>query len=260
MKQRQRYEHMHRLMVMGSLLSITALGLWSCKSAPPPEPEPELPEVTLKPVESAPALDPIHCAIAADSPSLALMHVASEMGYFEKEGLELEITKVSPSTSPKQLSLLNLLLQEDIDCVAQTLDGYLRTQDGQLFQTAVIASLYTSTGADGLVVTSPIESIEDLLDQTIGGDRHHPGVLLTYQSLRQLGYSADDFVIQPLGLGEEEEGTGTETEEVTEAEGATEAGEATGAEESEENATAVLAEEVHEALIVVRKRDSEPLT
>lgn len=191
-----RYGQMRRSVVVGILLS-AALGLWSCKSAPPP-PEAELPTVTLKPIEAPPEMDSIHCAIAADSPSLALMHVASEMGYFNDEGLEIQITKVSPSRSPKQLSLLNLLLQEDIDCVAQTLDGYLRTQDGQLFQTAVIASLYTSTGADGLVVTTPISSLADLLDQPIGGDRHHPGMLLTYHALRQLGYSPDDVVIKPI--------------------------------------------------------------
>lgn len=194
----QRYGQVRRSVVVGALLG-AALGLGSCRSTPPPEAE--LPTVTLKPVEAPPAIESIHCAIAADSPSLALMHVASEMGYFQDEGLEIQITKVTPSRSPKQLSLLNLLLQDDIDCVAQTLDGYLRTQDGQLFQTAVIASLYTSTGADGLVVTAPISSIEDLLDQTIGGDRHHPGILLAYQSLRQLGYSPDDVVIKPLDLG-----------------------------------------------------------
>ena len=252
----QRYGHMYRLMVVGSLLSITVMGAWSCKSAPPPEPEPELPEVTLKPIEEPSALESIHCAIASDSPTLALMHVASEMGYFEKEGLEIQITKVTPSTSPKQLSLLNLLLQEDIDCVSQTLDGYLRTQDGQLFQTAVIASLYTSTGADGLVVTDPIMSIEDLLDQPIGGDRHHPGILLTYQALRQLGYSPDDVMIKPIDLVEEaEEVTDTEeetkvgeAEEVTDAEEETKVGEA-----GEENSQDVTDAAVEDSEAEVQK-------
>ncbi|MEM9220339.1 MAG: hypothetical protein AAGD25_39185 [Cyanobacteria bacterium P01_F01_bin.150] len=178
----------------------------SCKPAPPPEPE--LPAVTLKPIEAPPALNSIHCAIASDSPSLALMHVANDLGYFEVEGLEFQITEVPPSTAPRQSSLLSLL-QDDVDCIAQTLDSYLRTLDGQLFQTAVIASLYTSTGAEGLVVAAPVSSIEDLFDQSIGGDRHHPGMLLTYSKLRELGYGIDDFIIKPIDWpekGAEEQG------------------------------------------------------
>lgn len=201
--------------VLGSLLGIMTVSLWSCRPAPPPEPE--LPTVTLKPVEVVPELESVHCAIASDSPSLALMYVASELGYFEEEGLELSITKVTPSSAPKQLPLLNLLLQEDIDCVAQTLDGYLRTQDGQVFPTAVIASLYRSTGADGLVVTGSIGSIEDLLDQPMGGDRHHPGMLLTYRALQELGYRPDDFVMKPIApewTGQYEEPNDTAQPEV----------------------------------------------
>ena len=242
-----RYGHIHRSIMLGSVFSLTALGLlglWSCQPTPPPEPE--LPEVTLKPIEAPPALTPIHCAIAADSPSLALMYVASDLGYFENEGLEIKVTKVPPSTAPKQLPLLNLLLQDDIDCVAQTLDGYLRTQDGQLFQTAVIASLYTSTGADGLVVTPPITSINDLLDQAIGGDRHHPAMLLTYQALRQLGYSVEDVVIKPI-VAVEEAAEAAEAAEVTETEESAEAAEVTETEESAEAAEVTETEESTEA-------------
>lgn len=175
-----------------------ALGSWGCRPTPPPE-VPVLPEVTLTPIEEAPALTPIHCAIASNSPSLAPIYVALELGYFETEGLDVEVTEVALPPSPKQTPLLNQLRQNDIDCVAQSLDGYMRTQDGQEKRdTAIISTLYTSTGADGLVVTGGIGTINDLLDQPIGGDRHHPGMLLTYQALRQLGYSVGDIQIKPL--------------------------------------------------------------
>ena len=187
----------NRVVMIARVLTAIALSSVACQAAP--SPEPELPEVTLKPV--APPPSELHCAIASDSPALAPIYVASELGYFTDEGVDVDITEVDVNSLQAQKQLLGRLLESGIDCVAQSVDAYMRARDNQPnLETAIIATLYTSTGADALVVTEAIASLEDLLDQRIGGDRHHPGILITYHAMRELGYAFKDIVVTPTAL------------------------------------------------------------
>lgn len=89
------------------------------------------------------------------------LHIATEKGYFQEEGVEVEIYRVSDGKYE-----LAALAAGRIDVVTNTLDAMaLRVTEGQDFQ--VMFVLDESYGADGIVAADDISTIADLKGRSV---------------------------------------------------------------------------------------------
>lgn len=121
----------------------------------------------------------------------APVFVAQEEGYFESEGLE-----VTTAFDNDRANVLPAMANGSIDCTMRTI-GESMSRPRQADTTGtVIGTIDISVGADGVVASGDIKSVEDLIGKTMAGEINHPGTTLIQHALAQKGKSIKDVNIQ----------------------------------------------------------------
>jgi NitT/TauT family transport system substrate-binding protein len=114
-------------------------------------------------------------------------YIAQEMGYFEEEGVEVELTVVEDTSM--RMAAMN---SGQLDALATTIDTM------QLYLTDTIRMQYVfviddSTGGDGIVANTDIETIEDLRGKQVAFSSGSVSEFYLNYLLRQAGMSVDDI-------------------------------------------------------------------
>lgn len=121
----------------------------------------------------------------------APVFVAQEEGYFESEGLE-----VTTAFDNDRANVLPAMANGSIECTMRTI-GESMSRPRQADTTGtIIGTIDISVGADGVVASGDIKSVEDLVGKTMAGEINHPGTTLVQHALSQKGKSIKDVNIQ----------------------------------------------------------------
>ena len=121
--------------------------------------------------------------------------LAKEAGIFAKNGLDVTIKKIPPSS--RHLAIAS----GDIQCAATTIETWI-TWNAAGVATTILFQVDKSYGADGLVVRNNIASIKDLKGKTIAASS--PGTspnFLTAWFLKKNGLSIKDVTIVTMEPG-----------------------------------------------------------
>lgn len=121
----------------------------------------------------------------------APVHVASELGYFEEEGLD-----VTTSFDNDRANVLPAMARGDLDCTMRTIGEHMSRPLDKDSNSTVIGTIDVSVGADGVVAAPDIDSVEDLVGKVFAGEINHPGTVMTQYALNELGYSMDDVEVR----------------------------------------------------------------
>ena len=134
--------------------------------------------------------DKIHCIFPFWF-GFAPVFVAQEEGYFESE--ELEVTTAFDND---RANVLPAMATGSIECTMRTI-GESMSRPRQADTTGtIIGTIDISVGADGVVASGDIQSVEDLIGKTMAGEINHPGTTLVQHALSQMGKSIEDVNIQ----------------------------------------------------------------
>ena len=121
----------------------------------------------------------------------APVFVAQEEGYFSSEDLE-----VTTAFDNDRANVLPAMATGAIECTMRTI-GESMSRPRQADTTGtIIGTIDISVGADGVVASGDIKSVEDLIGKTMPGEINHPGTTLVQHALAQMGKSIDDINIQ----------------------------------------------------------------
>ncbi|MBM7632810.1 ABC transporter substrate-binding protein [Geomicrobium sediminis] len=112
--------------------------------------------------------------------------VADEQGFFEEEGLEVEFNTIEDSTQ-----IRNTLASGQLDGIATTMDSAARYADDIPMQ--VVLGLDKSTGADGIIVSNDIQSVDDLAGRDVAVEFGNVSEWFLAQVLQDHDMSLDDI-------------------------------------------------------------------
>lgn len=108
----------------------------------------------------------------------APVFVAQEEGYFASEDLE-----VTTAFDNDRANVLPAMSTGAIECTMRTI-GESMSRPRQADTTGtIIGTIDISVGADGVVASGDIKSIEDLIGKTMAGEINHPGTTLVQHAL-----------------------------------------------------------------------------
>ena len=142
------------------------------------------------PIASA---EPLKIAYGSTWVGWGPLHIAEEKGYFEDEGLEVELAQFDWDTPQEGF---DLLANKQIDGRLATLDeGTLHWKPESPF--VVVLALDVSSGGDGVLVRTDrnIASAGDLKGKKVGLERTTPSHFLLSYLLKQNGLSEADVTI-----------------------------------------------------------------
>ncbi|MEX1109052.1 MAG: ABC transporter substrate-binding protein, partial [Dongiaceae bacterium] len=125
----------------------------------------------------AQAADEIRCAYPYWF-GFAPVPVAIGMGYFTEEGLE--VTTVYDND---RANVMPALESSDLECTMRTVGEHMSrplTADSNL---VVIGTVDVSLGADGVVASGDIQSVEDLVGKTFAGEINQTGTVIVAHGL-----------------------------------------------------------------------------
>ncbi|MEB3355503.1 MAG: ABC transporter substrate-binding protein [Synechococcales bacterium] len=167
--------------IAASLIGAIALG---CGSGPVNTPQAVSPGVaSTKPEQGT---EVIRCIFPFWF-GFAPVHVASELGYFAEEGLEV-ITVFDNDRA----NVMPAMDRGDIECTMRTIGEYMTRPRTVNTQGTIIGTIDVSVGADGVVAAPGINSVEDLVGKVFAGEINHPGTVMTQYALSQLGYNINE--------------------------------------------------------------------
>jgi len=127
----------------------------------------------------------------------APMYLAQEMGFFEDEGVEVEMKLIESAGDKK-----SALAANQIQGTCETLDTYIMSRSSGLDVVQTLM-LDASTGGDGLVAKKEYNSLEDLRGATIAMATTGGASLFWFNYLcDQFGMTMDDFNIINMSAGD----------------------------------------------------------
>ncbi len=109
--------------------------------------------------------------------------VASKLGYFAEEGLE--VTTVFDNDRANVMPGLEI---GDLDCTMRTIGEHMSRPLADDSDLVVIGVIDVSVGADGVVGAPGIDKVTDLVGKIFAGEINHPGTIMTAHALKQAGY------------------------------------------------------------------------
>jgi NitT/TauT family transport system substrate-binding protein len=121
----------------------------------------------------------------------APVFVAQEEGYFESEKLE-----VTTAFDNDRANVLPAMANGSIECTMRTIGESMARPRKSDTTGTVIGTIDISVGADGVVASGDIKTVEDLIGKTMAGEINHPGTTLVQHALSQIGKSINDVNIQ----------------------------------------------------------------
>ena len=121
----------------------------------------------------------------------APVFVAQEEGYFASEDLE-----VTTAFDNDRANVLPAMASGSIECTMRTIGESMSRPRKADTTGTVIGTIDISVGADGVVASGDIKTVEDLIGKTMAGEINHPGTTLVQHALSQIGKSIGDVNIQ----------------------------------------------------------------
>jgi NitT/TauT family transport system substrate-binding protein len=121
----------------------------------------------------------------------APVFVAQEEGYFASEDLE-----VTTAFDNDRANVLPAMATGSIECTMRTIGESMSRPRKADTTGTVIGTIDISVGADGVVASGDIKSVEDLIGKTMAGEINHPGTTLVQHALSQIGKSISDVNMQ----------------------------------------------------------------
>jgi NitT/TauT family transport system substrate-binding protein len=118
-------------------------------------------------------------------------HVASELGYFAEE--DLEVTWVFDNDRANVYPALD---SNEINCTMRTIGEHMSRPLTPESNLVVIGVIDVSVGADGVVGAPGIETVSDLVGKTFAGEINHPGTVMTAYALKKAGHSLSDVDVR----------------------------------------------------------------
>jgi NitT/TauT family transport system substrate-binding protein len=116
-------------------------------------------------------------------------YLAEEMGFFEEEGLDVDIIVMEGTAERKSSMITNR-----IDALGDTVDLLVLARDQKVPGVAVL-EVDLSDGADGLIATEEIQSLADLKDGKVAAQKNFVGESFLLYLLKKNGMSVDDVTI-----------------------------------------------------------------
>lgn len=142
------------------------------------------------PISVAKADDKISCMFPFWF-GFAPVFVAQEEGYFESEALQVDTI-----FDNDRANVLPAMASGFTDCTMRTIGESMSRPRQSDTTGTIIGTIDVSIGADGVVASSDIKSVEDLVGQTMAGEINHPGTTLVQHALAQKGKSIKDVDIK----------------------------------------------------------------
>lgn len=121
----------------------------------------------------------------------APVFVAQKEGYFASEDLE-----VTTAFDNDRANVLPAMANGSIECTMRTIGESMSRPRKADTTGTVIGTIDISVGADGVVASGDIKTVEDLVGKTMAGEINHPGTTLVQHALSQIGKSIEDVNIQ----------------------------------------------------------------
>ncbi|HKG38047.1 MAG TPA: ABC transporter substrate-binding protein [Conexibacter sp.] len=121
-----------------------------------------------------------------------VLQLAAQRGYFEREGVEVDITLTQDT--PQRLAALRA---NRLDATATTVDT-LAAANARGSQLVQVLGLDASVGGDGIVATNDIASVPDLKGKSVAVHRGTTGEFLLSTVLQRNGLSLDDVKLVDL--------------------------------------------------------------
>lgn len=127
-------------------------------------------------------------------PGFGPVHLASELGYFEEEGL-----RVTEVFDDDRGNVLPALERGDIDCTMRTVGEYQGRPRTPETQGRIVGTIDISMGGDGVLVSGEIDSICDLKGKTFAAEPNTPARLLAQVALKeQCDLTFDDLTAKDI--------------------------------------------------------------
>lgn len=114
------------------------------------------------------------------------LYLAQEKGYFSEENIDVSIIVMEDVSQRKAA-----LVKGDVDGVGDTIDSLVLARDQQVLGKAVL-ELDVSNGADGILVTDSIKSVQDLKGKKIAVQRNFVSEAFLDYVLKKNGLKSTD--------------------------------------------------------------------
>lgn len=124
------------------------------------------------------------------------LYVAQEKGFFEDEGLNVELSIIEGLAERKQA-----LISGNLDGLATSADVFVNLE-GNDVDMDLVWLLDRSNGSDGIVATPDIQSPADLKGKKIATEVGSTEHFFLLKVLEQYGLTADDFELVPMTISE----------------------------------------------------------
>lgn len=124
------------------------------------------------------------------------LYVAQEKGFFEKNGVNVELSIVEGLAERKQA-----LISGNLEGLATAVDVFVNLE-GAGIPMQMVWLLDRSDGADGIVATSDVATPADLKGKTVATEIGTTEHLFLLKVLEQSGLTADDITLVPMTIGD----------------------------------------------------------
>ncbi len=125
-----------------------------------------------------------------------VLYVAQEKGFFEEEGLNVELSIIEGLAERKQA-----LISGNLEGLATSADVFVNLE-GNDVDMDLVWLLDRSNGSDGIVATSDVSSPKDLKGKQIATEIGSTEHFFLLKVLEEYGLTADDFELVPMTIAE----------------------------------------------------------
>lgn len=119
--------------------------------------------------------------------------LARDLGYFEEEGLEVNIV-----FDDDRGNVLPAMIRGDIDCSERTIGEYLTRPRTAETTGIAIGAIDLSLGADAVIADGSIKTVADLKGKVYAGEPNHPAYMLIQVALKEAGVAWKDVIYRPI--------------------------------------------------------------
>lgn len=123
-------------------------------------------------------------------PAFEFLYLASELGFYEQEGIDVEIVELSALADVQRV-----YIQGRVDGFGSTVIEAVRAAGITQKPLSIILVPDFSAGADVIVGNAAILSVSDLKGRKVGAEVGSLGIFVLHAALRKYGMSLDDVTI-----------------------------------------------------------------
>ena len=119
--------------------------------------------------------------------------LARDLGYFEEEGLEVDIV-----FDDDRGNVLPAMMRGDVDCSERTIGEYVTRPRTPETTGVMIGTIDLSLGADAVIADGSIKTVADLKGKIYAGEPNHPAYMLIQVALKAAGVEWKDVIYRPI--------------------------------------------------------------